>query len=106
MRKKKKKSMASLGITATMVAMMLIVGSSNVFAVPCGDTNLDGIHDTNCNCGDTVVGQAGYIYNLPGPLDCSQATGTFTRHGLIIGSPGIGIDGQGFMIDGGGVAGR
>lgn len=98
--KRKKKSIASLSITATMLAMMLTVGSSNVYAKVCGDTDFDcntpattppGIStgtDVVCDCGDTVVGSTGYIYHLTNSLICS------TQHGLIIGSPDIGIDGK------------
>jgi hypothetical protein len=90
---------------ALVLAVMLPMGIGNAWAVNCGDTNLDGITDTPCACGDTVVGQAGYTYTLTGDLTCTDPNpGGGTDHGLTVGNSDITIDGAGFVIDG--VAGR
>jgi len=76
--------------------LIWIVGlGSRLQAAGCGDTNYDGATDTVCACGDTVVGDSGYTYQLTGDLTCNS-------HGLIAGADDITIDGAGYTITGDG----
>ncbi len=69
--------------------------SGEAMAANCGDTDSDGVTDTTCNCGDTVVGASGYTYELTSDLIC-------TGHGLLFGTSTITIDGNGYTITGDG----
>lgn len=77
------------------LGIFLFFGVKSAQAADCGDTNSDGITDTVCSCGDTVIGTASYTYQLTGDLTC-------TGHGLLFGSNSITIDGGGHRITGDG----
>jgi parallel beta-helix repeat protein len=83
-------------IVLSLLLFLTMAGSA--WAANCGDTNSDGITDTNCACGDTIVGASGYTYTLPENMSCSD-------QGLIVGSHSITIDGNGKTITGPGIAG-
>jgi parallel beta-helix repeat protein len=93
------------------VILFFIVGImgfiSQIQADPCGDTNGDGVTDTPCNCGDTVVGAPGYTYQLTSDLNCDgekvlilQANLTLEADITTTGPQGLYVDGEDITIDG------
>jgi len=64
-----------------------------VFAANCGDTDINGVTDTTCACGDTLIGAVDYTYQLPGNLSCAG-------DGLVVGANNITIDGDSHTLDG------
>ncbi|MBL0714216.1 MAG: right-handed parallel beta-helix repeat-containing protein [Desulfosarcina sp.] len=98
----RKMSKISLTLLGAMLSIFLVAGTASAVApgAPCPAT----ITANDCGC----VADQSITYTLSGHMICDgqPGNGANTRHGIIIATTGVTIDGAGYELSGGSVANR